>query len=200
MSVAFYPSPPLVSLSPTPFPSSLITWSFHFPHPCRFSFLACPLHIFFFLFFLFPSSSDSPSSSSTRLARIRGTRGKFRKGESEERTKGARNGRRYVHRHIQPPFCVHYGHLQAGRKGPVYARTCERKAFRKSATKGEASTRGESENLRAIAIRARVHCAKFRQKREREREIDNAIENELNAYQRSNFIFPSSGISITHVY
>ena len=36
--------------------------------------------------------------------------------------------------------------------------------------------------------------------RERKREIDNAIENELNAYQRSNFIFPSSGISITHVY
>lgn len=31
---------------------------------------------------------DSPSSSSSRLARIRGTRGKFRKGESEERTKG----------------------------------------------------------------------------------------------------------------
>lgn len=145
---------------------------------------------------------DSPSSSSSRLARIRGTRGKFRKGESEERTKGRTST------HTATPFCVHYGYLQPGRKGPVYARTCERKAFRKSARRwhrwgreeGAASTRGESENLRAIAIRARVHCAKFRRKREREREIDNAIENELNAYQRSNFIFPSSGISITHVY
>lgn len=70
---------------------------------------------------------DSPSSSSSRLARIRGTRGKFRKGESEERTKGRTST------HTATPFCVHYGYLQPGRKGPVYARTCERKAFRKSA-------------------------------------------------------------------
>lgn len=35
---------------------------------------------------------------------------------------------------------------------------------------GAASTRGESENLRAIAIRARVHCAKFRRKKEKERD------------------------------
>lgn len=74
-----------------------------------------------------PFVLDSPSSSSSRLARIRGTRGKFRKGESEERTKGRTST------HTATPFCVHYGYLQPGRKGPVYARTCERKAFRKSA-------------------------------------------------------------------
>lgn len=118
LSVAFYPSP----LSPIPFPSSLITCPSTFNILVIFHSSLALAFILFFLFSLFPLSSDFPSSSSTRLACIRGTRGKFRKGESEA-----------THRHIQPPFCVHYGYLQPGRKGPVYARTCERKAFRKSA-------------------------------------------------------------------
>lgn len=175
---AFYSNRVWASHSIPLFPSS-------FSRPPLFSLLWSPVLPLFLSFFiprlpLLSSSSslslpfvlDSPSSSSSRLARIRGTRGKFRKGESEERTKGRTST------HTATPFCVHYGYLQPGRKGPVYARTCERKAFRKSARRwhrwgreeGAASTRGESENLRAIAIRARVHCAKFRRKREKARD------------------------------
>lgn len=148
-----------------------------------------------------PFVLDSPSSSSSRLARIRGTRGKFRKGESEERTKGRTST------HTATLFaCITAIYSRGGRDPFTRVRASEKRfenlheGGTDGGEEGAASTRGESENLRAIAIRARVHCAKFRRKREREREIDNAIENELNAYQRSNFIFPSSGISITHVY
>lgn len=136
--------------------------SFHFQHPCHFSFLACPCFhpllpllslpfvLWFSIFVLDSTGAHSRHARKISKRRIR--------------------GRRATHRHIQPPFCVHYGYLQPGRKGPVYARTCERKAFRKSARRWRGGS-GESENLRAIAIRARVHCAKFRRKRERERSI-----------------------------
>lgn len=190
--------PPLIFLSSTPFPSSLIT--------CPSTFLVIfhsSLALAFIFFFSLPSLCPR---FSILVLESTGAHSRHARKISKRRIRGEDEGT-YIDTHSHP-FCVHYGYLQPGRKGPVYARTCERKAFRKSARRwhrwgreeGAASTRGESENLRAIAIRARVHCAKFRRKREREREIDNAIENELNAYQRSNFIFPSSGISITHVY
>lgn len=91
---AFYSNRVWASHSIPLFPSS-------FSRPPLFSLLWSPVLPLFLSFFiprlpLLSSSSslslpfvlDSPSSSSSRLARIRGTRGKFRKGESEERTKG----------------------------------------------------------------------------------------------------------------
>lgn len=115
---------------------------------------------------------DSPSSSSSRLARIRGTRGKFRKGESEERTKGRTST------HTATPFCVHYGYLQPGRKGPVYARTCERKAFRKSARRwhrwggggSSVDTRRKRKFARDRDTCSRPLCEISTEERERERD------------------------------
>lgn len=153
----FIPLPPLVSLSSTPF-----LWSFC---PSTFIPVVLPsplllLFLFFFLLFLLRP----------RLARIRGTRGKFRKGESEwRRTKGARDGtstRRATLLRALWPFT-------AGSEGTRLRAYVRAKSVSKMCSKGAggASTRGESENLRAIAIRARVHCAKFR--RNREGVIDN---------------------------
>ena len=120
-----------------------------------------------------PFVLDSPSSSSSRLARIRGTRGKFRKGESEERTKGRTST------HTATPFCVHYGYLQPGRKGPVYARTCERKAFRKSARRwhrwggggSSVDTRRKRKFARDRDTCSRPLCEISTEERERERSI-----------------------------
>lgn len=158
LSVAFYPSP----LSPIPFPSSLITCPSTFNILVIFHSPLALAFILFFLFSLFPLSSDSPSSSSTRLARIRGTRGKFRKGESED------EGRTSTH---TATLLRALRLFTAGSEGTRLRAYVRAKSVSKICTK-MARGSGESENLRAIAIRARVHCAKFRRKRERKRERD----------------------------
>lgn len=174
---AFYSNRVWASHSIPLFPSS-------FSRPPLFSLLwspVLPLFLSFFIPRLLSSSSslslpfvlfDSPSSSSSRLARIRGTRGKFRKGESEERTKGRTST------HTATPFCVHYGYLQPGRKGPVYARTCERKAFRKSARRwhrwggggSSVDTRRKRKFARDRDTCSRPLCEISTEERERERD------------------------------
>lgn len=104
LSVAFYPSP----LSPIPFPSSLITCPSTFNILVIFHSSLALAFILFFLFSLFPLSSDFPSSSSTRLACIRGTRGKFRKGESEDEG-------RHIDTYSHPFACITAIYSRVGR-------------------------------------------------------------------------------------
>lgn len=186
LNAAFYPSP----LSPIPFPSSLITCPSTFNILVIFHSSLALAFILFFLFSLFPLSSDSPSSSSTRLARIRGTRGKFRKGESEDE---GRHIDTYSH-----PFAWLLRLFTAGSEGTRLRAYVRAKSVSKICTKVARGERRKRKFARDRDTCSRPLCEISTE--EREREIDNAIENELNANQRSNFILPSSGISITHVY
>lgn len=185
LSVAFYPSP----LSPIPFPSSLITCPSTFNILVIFHSSLALAFILFFLFSLFPLSSDSPSSSSTRLARIRGTRGKFRKGESEDEG-------RHIDTYSHPFACITAIYSRVGRDPFTRVRASEKRF--ENLHEGGAGERRKRKFARDRDTCSHPLCEISTE--EREREIDNAIENELNANQRSNFILPSSGISITHVY
>lgn len=108
------------------------------------------------LSFFLPRSYFYSSSSSFSFSFVLDSRAfeaRAENFEKENRSGGGRRAHGTAHRHVEPPFCVHYGHLQPGRKGPVYARTCERKAFRKCAARG----RGE----RRHAAKAKI-CARSR--------------------------------------
>lgn len=123
LSVTFYPSLPLVFLSSTPFLSSLIT--------CPSTFLVIfhsSLALAFIFFFSLPSLCPR---FSILVLESTGAHSRHARKISKRRIRGEDEGT-YIDTHSHP-FCVHYGYLQPGRKGPVYARTCERKAFRKSA-------------------------------------------------------------------
>lgn len=146
--------------------------SFHFS--CHFSFLACPC---FHLLLL--SLSPFPLSSSILHPRPRVDWRAFEARAENFEKENQRRGRRDVHRHTQPPLfaCITAIYSRGGRDPFTRVRASEKRFenLHEGGTdggeeEGAASTRGESENLRAIAIRARVHCAKFRRKRERERD------------------------------
>lgn len=172
--------------------------SFHFS--CHFSFLACPC---FHLLLLSPF----PLSSSILHPRPRVDWRAFEARAENFEKENQRRGRRDVHRHTQPPFLRALRLFTAGAEGTRLRAYVRAKSVSKICTK--VAPMGGRREQRRHAAKAKI-CARSRyvlasivrnfDGRERKREIDNAIENELNAYQRSNFIFPSSGISITHVY
>lgn len=143
--------------------------SFHFS--CHFSFLACPC---FHLLLLSPF----PLSSSILHPRPRVDWRAFEARAENFEKENQRRGRRDVHRHIQPPLfaCITAIYSRGGRDPFTRVRASEKRfenlheGGTDGGEEGAASTRGESENLRAIAIRARVHCAKFRRKREKARD------------------------------
>lgn len=145
--------------------------SFHFS--CHFSFLACPC---FHLLLL--SLSPFPLSSSILHPRPRVDWRAFEARAENFEKENQRRGRRDVHRHIQPPLfaCITAIYSRGGRDPFTRVRASEKRfenlheGGTDGGEEGAASTRGESENLRAIAIRARVHCAKFRRKREKARD------------------------------
>lgn len=166
LSVTFYPSPHLSLVHP--FSLFFDHLSFHFS--CHFSFLACPC---FHLLLLSPFPLSSILHPRPRVD-WRAFEARAENFEKENQ----RRGRRDVHRHIQPPLfaCITAIYSRGGRDPFTRVRASEKRFenLHEDGTdggeEGAASTRGESENLRAIAIRARVHCAKFRRKREKARD------------------------------
>lgn len=166
LSVTFYPSPHLSLVHP--FSLFFDHLSFHFS--CHFSFLACPC---FHLLLLSPFPLSSILHPRPRVD-WRAFEARAENFEKENQ----RRGRRDVHRHIQPPLfaCITAIYSRGGRDPFTRVRASEKRfenlheGGTDGGEEGAASTRGESENLRAIAIRARVHCAKFRRKREKERD------------------------------
>ena len=168
LSVAFYPSPRLSLVHP--FSLFFDRLSFHFS--CHFSFLACPcFHLLLLSLSPFPLSSILHPRPRVDWRAFEARAENFEK-------ENQRRGRRDVHRHIQPPLfaCITAIYSRGGRDPFTRVRASEKRfenlheGGTDGGEEGAASTRGESENLRAI--RARVHCAKFRRKRERERERD----------------------------
>lgn len=166
LSVTFYPSPHLSLVHP--FSLFFDHLSFHFS--CHFSFLACPC---FHLLLLSPFPLSSILHPRPRVD-WRAFEARAENFEKENQ----RRGRRDVHRHIQPPLfaCITAIYSRGGRDPFTRVRASEKRfenlheGGTDGGEEGAASTRGESENLRAIAIRARVHCAKFRRKREKARD------------------------------
>lgn len=161
--------PPLIFLSSTPFPSSLIT--------CPSTFLVIfhsSLALAFIFFFSLPSLCPR---FSILVLESTGAHSRHARKISKRRIRGEDEGT-YIDTHSHP-FCVHYGYLQPGRKGPVYARTCERKAFRKSARRwhrwvgggSSVDTRRKRKFARDRDTCSRPLCEISTEERERERSI-----------------------------
>lgn len=197
LSVTFYPSLPLVFLSSTPFLSSLIT--------CPSTFLVIfhsSLALAFIFFFSLPSLCPR---FSILVLESTGAHSRHARKISKRRIRGEDEGT-YIDTYSHP-FLRALRLFTAGAEGTRLRAYVRAKSVSKICTK--VAPMGGRREQRRHAAKAKI-CARSRyvlasivrnfDGRERKREIDNAIENELNAYQRSNFIFPSSGISITHVY
>lgn len=189
--------PPLVFLSSTPFPSSLIT--------CPSTFLVIfhsSLALAFIFFFSLPSLCPR---FSILVLESTGAHSRHARKISKRRIRGEDEGT-YIDTYSHP-FLRALRLFTAGAEGTRLRAYVRAKSVSKICTK--VAPMGGRREQRRHAAKAKI-CARSRyvlasivrnfDGRERKREIDNAIENELNAYQRSNFIFPSSGISITHVY